>query len=693
MNFSGYVQALSSNGETIKLAMELLLPFYDVASDIAWTFIPWLTLFSAAWVSLKVFGQQAKPSEFMRPLGLFVVIAICLFPLPPKFTGFKENIGVGPYLVYAVAGSFNAALQEGVMVAQSEMMGGSPVPLSALSTMNKQYSSIFENSAVAPILEDYWGNCTSSVVDLNKHPARHWQSVGLLGPGSLGLEPDDINDSKEYLRKLTNGEEETPAKTFGGSFKGKDQGILNDIPWNNYRDDVKPLLEAETFPGGIGRYYRIPTAAAWRQDLGIKSDEDVKPGPRYLSLDDGYNAEEKERFMTTDMFVRVVDNGEDPESYDPRNFTANDCFGLYQLAHTALAEYYKGIKGAYKVPEYRSSEGESFTFKPFEAVWSTSAFMGGMNTYYENSAAVKRNNIRNSAARNGLDPDQDAFSTARDKALVVGQGVLQSVTAFMLSLNLDQWVLTLMGSLALAIAFLLVLFPFFVPFAFISTPGENAVAVIFKIVLMLQLTLSLAYIIASIGSSIMAVVNAYAATDFWTGGISTTSIAGLAVAINVGCLVFPLYAARLAFLVLFGSGGVQSTSGQTVSVGQQAMTTLISGAIAGRMIKGATAPARNRQKEKQLNKRISEQVNKAVSETKIESSSPVNVTLNGSRAGSNIQPGGRTAHPNMPTGKRPDVSGRYVSRSEDKKAKPGADQFRKDSKGPGNTDNDGDENG
>lgn len=679
MDFLGYVDALSKSGETLQLAMELLLPFYSVTADTAWLFIPWFTLFATAWATFKLFGQQAKGADLLRPISIFIAIAICMYPLSPKVTEFDRPFGLGPYAVYSVSKSFNDLVTEGINYAQSEMMGGQPVPLTALSTMNQEYSNIFKGSELAPLLNDYWGNCTVGVVDFEEFSPKHWQSVGLLGPGVLGLQPADIENSKEYLRSLT--DPDRPKKPTYRDWQ-PNSGILKDVPWDRYRKEVKPILEARGFPNGTGRSYRIPTAGAWRSDLGLITQDGGAPESRYLSLDE-YDIQDKARYMRPEVYDRVFVQGDtNYQGYDSTRFYAKNCFTLYLLAHRGLNEYYKAIREAYAVPDYQNATGNRFSFEGFNAATSRAAYTGGLQTYYAGSYAKRLNDVSQGAAMNGLSPQGDTYRELSDAALTETQGWLQAITSFFLELNLDQWVLTLIGSLGLAMAFLLVLFPFFVPFAFFSSAGENTITVLFKVIIMLQLTLTLSFVIASIGASIMAVVNAYAATSYSNSGLSTMSIGGLAVAINTGCLVFPLFAARLAYLALFGSMGANPASGQTISAGQMAMTSIIAGAIGSRILGKATSPIRKEIQHNRQVKKTQHAASQAATST-LKSSGLQNQVnrIEQSLKDSSTQATkrGATLKTNLasPQQRRPDISGRFTTNTQSSASSVSAEAFRK----------------
>lgn len=585
MNFEGYIDALAGNGETISLAMELLLPFYQVGSDFAWQYGPWLALFATAGAAAKYSAGQAKGADLLQPIGIFVAIAICLIPLPKSVTGLSAPFGLGPFVTYSVIQNFNSLIKESVESAQSQLTRGTPVPLSALSTMNQQYSQIFKGSEVEPLLQDYWGNCTNGVVNFDDHSKRHWLSVGLLGPGLLGLQPQDIESGSQYMSSILENSSDEASEMI--SFWDQRNGITD---WDEMRREVAPELAKRKFPNGTGRSYKIPTEQYWKHQISEDPNEPFS-GSGYLSLDaEGFSEDQIKAFMKIDevAYMEATD-GEKPPGWDSERFYADNCLELYQLSHMAMNRYYKGIEGQYSVP----SQGNQ-NFRDFEKASSVTAYMGGLNTYYENSAARRLNDVHNSAARNGLTADQSTFSSAKDTALVAGQGVLHAITSFLLKINLDQWVLALLGTLSLAIAFLLVFFPFFVPFAFFSPKGDNSLSVVFKVIIMFQLTLSLAYVTASIGAMVMSVVNAYAASDYNNGGISTSSVAGLAVAINTACLIFPIYIARLSYMMMFGSMGVSAASGQTISAGKQAALGAMTALIGKKLLGGIGGRGRGR---------------------------------------------------------------------------------------------------
>lgn len=592
MRYEGYIDALSQTGETIKLAMDLLMPFYSAAVSIGWFFVPWFTLFAVAWVAFKLVARQTKPAELLRPVSIFAAIAICLIPVPPTVTDFDRPFGLGPYLTYSVLKSFNDLVTETVTFAQAEAMGGQPVPLTALRTMNQEYATLFKDSDLNPLLNDYWGNCTVGVVDLNKRSPQHYQAVGLLGPGLLGLQPSDIAESQEYLRQLN--DDDGPAKYVRRSpgasalFDNKDNNRAN---WAELRSAMRGDLEQVAFPNGTGRTYRIPKASEWKSRMGIEVDPNADGqgnSSRFMTLEDF--GDRREQFINPEVLATVYGlNAVPGAEHDETQFWSDNCWTLFQLSHTGLNEWYKAVQAQFRVPPYEVSE-VLFEFEPFEATISRAAFAGGLQTFHDGSLAKRLNNSRQGAAMNGLDPSGDTYSEATGDLIAEIQSFTQMITSFFLELNLDQWVLTLIGSLGLAIAFLLVLFPFFAPFAFMSSAGENAITVIFKVIVMLQLTLTLAYVIASIGASIMMVINAYAATAYESDGLSTMSIGALAVTINTACLIFPLYAAKLAYVALFGSNGVTGATGQTISAGAMAMTSVIAAAITGRAASTVSRP-------------------------------------------------------------------------------------------------------
>lgn len=689
MRFEGYIDALSQNGETIKLAMDLLLPFYAGAESVAWFFIPWFALFGLAWVAFKLAGRQAKPAEMLRPVSIFVVIAICLIPIPPSQTSFDKSIGLGPFLTYSGLKAFNDLVVETVTFAQAEAMGGQPVPLSALKTMNQEYATLFKNSDLNPLLNDYWGNCTVGTVDLTRRSPQHYQAVGLLGPGLLGLHQSDIENSQEYLRRLNaeDGPAEYVRRSPGASamFDSTDNSRAN---WHALRTQMRPDLEAVVFPGGTGRTYRLPTSSYWQQRMGLPPSLEADD---FLTVDDfGESSSEMEaaeqQFINPETYQAVYGPNPVPgATHDRTQFWADNCFSLFQMAHTGLNEWYKAYQAAFDVPPFEVNQ-VLFEFEDFEKATSRAAYAGGLQTFYDGSLAKRLNEANSGNTMNGLDPKGDTYSEATGDFIADIQSWMQSITSFFLSLNLDQWVLTLIGSLGMAIAFLLILFPFFAPFAFMSSAGENTISVVFKVVVMLQLTLSLAFIIATIGASMMAVVNAYAATSYESDGLSTMSIAGLAVAINTACLIFPLYAGKLAYLALFGSRGASAASGQTITAGAMAMTTVIAGALLSRAGSRVARPITNSINRSNQQARITNAANTAV--TNNLRSSGLNQRVNQldktmqRQIAEKYREGGRRglksdlSSPQAHKEARPDRSGRFTPDTKSSAGQVSADDFR-----------------
>lgn len=694
MNFDGYTDALANNSETIRLAMEMLVPFYAVASDVAWVFIPWFALFALAWVSGKMLFGQAKGADMMRPVSIFAAIALCLIPLRPGVTEFDSEFGLGPYLVYSVSQSFNQVVTETITFAQAQMMGGQPAPLSALSTMNQEYSNLFAGSPLSPLLNDYWANCTVGVVDLEAYSPKHWQSVGLLGPGVLGLQPDDIRDSQQFLERLNNSDS-TVYRSYQTRFPPRE--VQAPTGWDSLRDEIRPMLESVDLPGGTGRAYRIPTEASWRQSMNLNQTQEIGP-EKFMKVTD-YSAEQRRNFMRPEIYERTVGPNADPAfEYDETKFYPSNCFSMYQLAHIGLNNYYKAAQDAYSVSPSTDPSGDSYEFEGFNKTTATAAYKGGLQTFYQGSLAKRLNDNRYAGAMNGLSPRGDDMRSATDTVLTEGQGIMQSITSFLLGINLDQWVLTLIGSLGLGIAFLLVLLPFFAPFAFISAAGENSLSVIFKVIIMLQLTLTLAFVIAIIGASIMAIVNAYAATSYSNNGLSTMSIGGIAVAINTACLVFPLYAGKMAYLALFGSIGASAPSGQTITAGKMAMTSIIAAAIGGKALGAATGPARRSIQRTQQQNRMERVANNAASSNLKSSGLQQQVNRMEKTVEQQMRQSARSggrglrsdlSSPQSATDHRPDRSGRYTATTQTSAASASARGFRKDKSSEGGKGSDG----
>lgn len=586
MNFSGYLDAISSNSETVKLAMELLLPFYSAGADFAWTFGPWLALFAIAWGAMKAGTGQGRAADIAHPFGVAIIAGICLVPVSPSVSGLSGTFGLGPYLTYSVSQSFNAMLQNKVAETQNMLTKGEPVPISALGVMNRQYSDAFAGTDLKPLLDDYWGNCTTGVVTFeNELTPAHWRSVGLLGPGGLGLTEDEISAPDKYLEsvldELGGRVEGADAEGWSSIFDWDNTG-LNSPSWDDLREEVLPILRKKVFPAGTGRAYKVPTRYFWKRKF---TEDTANPNnePYYMKVGNpGAMTSERALFMSVDDWAYWARTAQTPPDWDPNKFYARNCKSLFLLSHNALREFYIGMRDEFEVP---LGEGPD-SFADFEKTSSVAAFTNSIMTLYNNSAAKRKNDAVGSLPSNGLAPQDDFVNKAFSYISAGAQGATNAVASFFLGLQLDQWVLSFIGTLALAIAFLLVFFPFFLPYAFISPQGENAISVVFKVIIMLQITLSFAYIIVSIGAMIMSVVNAYAASELSNGGISTNTTAGLVVALNLGCLVFPTYAGRLAYLMLFGSNGVSAPQGQPISAGKQAGITAAAGFLAGRALQG-----------------------------------------------------------------------------------------------------------
>lgn len=573
MRVAGYLDALGNNAETIELAVEMLLPFYSAGFQFAKAFAPIFGLFAIAWAAFRLVFGQAKLADMIRPVTILLVIGFCLIPVSPSYSGLSQPFGLGPYITYSLSQNFNKIVQGAIDSAQKLITGGQPIPISALGALNKSYADAFKGSPIEPILEDYWGNCTVGVVTMDGYAKEHWRSVGLMGPGGLGLADADTQPAEELLSNLVNAipQEGTGAEEVHNWFNENiyNQNLYTGISWEELRAYVYPRLASRKFPRGT-RGYEIPTREYWEAELTGNSPASGGSQSAYLSLGASGPvelAQDRQIFLSPRDGVYYARHGNTPSDYKPNLFYATDCQEFFYLAHAALREFYLGMQSEYEVPEQGSSMEY---FEKFEKTSATFAYMGALRSLYNNSRAKANNEALKNTSSNGLRPETSFFEDVGEGISVGLQGAFHAISSFLLGLNLDQWVLALIGLMALGIAFLLVLFPFFAPFAFISPRGENAIATILKIVLMFQLTLTLSYIVVSMGASIMALVNAFAVSYERNGGLYTNSLAAFTIAINTACLIFPLYAGKLAYMLVFGSQGVTATSGQTVSAGQQA---------------------------------------------------------------------------------------------------------------------------
>lgn len=112
---------------------------------------------------------------------------------------------------------------------------------------------------------------------------------------------------------------------------------------------------------------------------------------------------------------------------------------------------------------------------------------------------------------------------------------------------------------------------------------------VMKTMVMLEVTLMLSYLFASIGILLISAINIVSTNAALSAYGMSDGMTTITVTIMTGMFIFPLVAGKLAHMLVFGSNAVNEADGRTTSLGKQAaLAGSVVGAVAS-VIPGAKA--------------------------------------------------------------------------------------------------------
>lgn len=557
----GITDALASSVDTIRLSLSLFLPFAGPILNVATSFVWWFLLASIAFTSGKILLRQANGQELAGKLGLGMVLLVVFFPIKEGDTHYK--LPLASYVTINLIEMIDLNYRQGIDVVTSEMTNNDGrLPVSMIRTLNQNNLNAVDASRLAPIVSDYVANCTSAT--LKSHPdtgeplsQRQWRTVGLFGSGALGFEPEDYREPESWLTKLLSNGLWSP---MGGLGSELDELFESD------REKAIQLLKQTPIPTNL-RGYEFPTENYWNAKLNGEANTSIPN--RTISLPD------EARFLSTQAYNSYKANGQIDPREDLTKWYADDCYELYTLAQQGTRNYLKALQVSYadvfERNKWNISEQDAYAA-------GSHAVAEAMRNYYTRSA-----NREAAGAEPGARPvsgflsnDTDSGSYLKANGLSTLQGAVNDLASMLLNIGLDQWVISLLGSLSIAIAFIAVIFPFFALLAPIT--GGGAIVTPLKVMIMLELTLMLSYAIAALGLMLIAAINVVAVNSKFSAFGLGDGMTTLTVTVMTAMFIFPLFAAKLAHVLVFGSSGVGAADGKTVSLGKQAG---LAGAVLG----------------------------------------------------------------------------------------------------------------
>lgn len=570
---NGVLDLLASSSETVDVAVHLILPFASPLLYVANFFVWWGLLFSVAWAIAKLLFSAAPPQEMAQKVALGAMIFLAFIPIQVT-SGYYGRLPLASWITWQGASTVNQLFKNGVDGVLSTMTkNDSGLPLGLIHTLNDEQIKSINGTPLAPIVSDYVGNCTRAVTfqDSDGSPIaqREWRSVGLLGTGGLGFEVSDAASTEPSIvaDKLTY------IFSLGTLDLEKMHQATHD--WESERSRVKKLLAKVEFPNEVrATGYQLPTSEYWRQQI----DPDYRAsGKSYESLSLPADSE----FLPTASGYAYQNSG--ATTAGPKTWYADNCLELYYLAHRGTRSYLHALSDYYEV----SMANLSTKLTPDQAKAAGGAALEqAMRSYY--------NRVANQAAGagNGSAPALGSYTLTgadNDEGWGTAMGWIHELAAFLLNIGLDQAVLGLLGSMAVGIAFLVISFPIFAVLAPIT--GSSAIVIPLKIIIMLNLTLMVAYVSTAVGLELIAGLNVVATNSAMGAYSMSSASANLTVGVMTGMFLMPIIGGVISYMIVFGSMGVGAMEGLNVSLGKQA-------GLAYGMIRAAMSLSRVAPKEK-----------------------------------------------------------------------------------------------
>lgn len=559
---NGYTDVLASSSDSIMLSLQLMLPYAGATLYIASSFVWWLLLGSIAFTSGKILFRQADSGEMINKLALGFVILIVFFPIKYKDTSYE--LPLASYLTIGVIQLVDQKYREGIDAVASTLTGnGQKLPISMIRTLNQSNLNVVDGSRLSPIVNDYVANCTVATTlqdpETNQYLSeQEWRVVGLYGAGLLGFEASDYVADTE--------------STWSWSFLAfgipDDASSRIDTEFTQLRDRAVRIFKTVEFPQSF-RAYTYPTEEYWR--ARVEGEANSATSPKLIELP------RDARFLSTvdeDVFKRT---GQVPETTDLSQWHADDCHELYHLAHQGTRNYLKGLQGSYRDVFAR---GVWNTDETTAVAAGSHAVRQAMKNFYTKSANRESGSLQagERPVSQFITDDQGLGGQVYANGMAAVQGSIYDLASILLNIGLDQWILTLLGSLSVAIAFLAVMFPFFVLVA--PLVGGDSIVVVLKTMIMLEVTLMLSYLFASIGILLISAINVVSTNAALSAYGMSDGMTTLTVTIMTGMFIFPLIAAKLAHMLVFGSNAVNEADGRTTSLGKQAA---LAGSVVGAM--------------------------------------------------------------------------------------------------------------
>lgn len=569
----GITDALASSLDSIQLAMLLMLPYAGAILSVATSFVWWFLLASLAFTSGKILFRQANGSDLAGKIGLGIALLIAFFPIQYANTGHK--LPLASYVTINLIELVDKNYRQGVDAMVSNLNeGDEKLPISMIRALNQNNLNVVDGSRLAPIVNDYVANCTSATLKPDPGTGEYlsqkqWRMVGLIGSGALGFEPSDYIRSNNQI-----------ANTFSTGTFGIKGTVGREIPteFTDLRSAAIRVLNTVQLPGNT-RSYDLPTQKYWDAKLNAKTSGTISGTE--IDLPD------QARFLSTHDYSEYQSDPMSAARVDLTKWYADDCYELYYLAHTGTRNYLKAMNESYKNV---FNQGEWNTSEQTAVAAGSHAVTEAMRNFYAKSANREAAGL--GAGSEGVSTftrrDVGILEDTKTNGLAQIQGAINDLAAILLNINLDQWVITALGSLSIAIAFIAVTFPFFALLAPIV--GGEGIITPLKVMIMLEVTLMLSYAIASIGTSLLAALNIVASnTKFSAYGMGDGTTA-LTVTVMTGMFIFFLFAGKLAHVLVFGSNGVGSADGRTVTPGKQAaLAGSVVGAVASMLMPGGKA--------------------------------------------------------------------------------------------------------
>lgn len=576
-NGDAYIDYLAHGSDSINTAVELLLPFHNTILHYSKFYAFWLGLIGVGLIALMAAARVTQPIEIWKRILLVVTFMIILIPInvTPNQSGRSYPLGLGPFVLWKAIGGFDQVFRGGVDKVLESMAGeSSKLPLHFYETLSSTFSEKLGNSPATRIYNDYMYRCTRAV-DPSVAGYPTWYRLGLMGGGGLGLPLEKSNMSDQHSSPTSSFWTWLITRMTPGTY------LVNSVYQSHKKGNIIDQIEDELpsalaalrsidFGGDLHKRngaYLVPSAAYWRAALNVSAPTTNEV--HFIPVTDRYLPyHEKEAIRMGDLAPQISELKEGEDRY--LHYVQN-CEQLYELANTAMAQFYAAVKDYYEIGKVNyNTDPEQVRNASISTVKAATEHL------YRTSGAIKSLKAQGDIMLvPGLDTkDKGVLDKAEDTVKTEASSISSSFFNFLQELNLDKLIPVVIGGISLGIAFIIVFSPIPLLFALILPDRGAVIWTIAKITLLLQLTLMFSYIIVKVGLILISVINELNVVAA-AGPLGTSRVlANMTLAVTSFAFMATILAGYFAKAIVFSGQGIGSPGGDPAPATKQMATTL-----------------------------------------------------------------------------------------------------------------------